>query len=203
MAESKGSATDRNQAQQQAGGQERGGQALQRRTGSTDLLAANPFQFMQRMSDEMDRLFGRVFGDLGAGRSLAGRSFFGGGLPSMDQPAWSPRIEAFQEGDKFIVRAELPGLKKDDVEVNVTEDALMIQGQRQDERKEEREGFYHSERSYGSFYRTIPLPEGTIPDTADASFKDGVLEIRLQAPPHEVSRGRKIEIKEQEQRTGK
>jgi HSP20 family protein len=200
MAESKGSATDRNQAQQQAGGQQRGGQALQRRSGNTEVLATNPFEFMQRMSDEMDRVFGRVFGDLGAGRSLAGRNFFSG-LPSMDRPAWSPRIEAFQEADKFIVRAELPGLKKEDVEVSVADDALTIQGQRQDERKEEQEGFYHSERSYGSFYRTIPLPEGTLADTADASFRDGVLEIRLQAPPHEVSRGRRIEIKEEEPRT--
>jgi HSP20 family protein len=203
MAEPKGSAGNRTPAQRQVGGQQRGGQALQRRGGNTELLAANPFELMQRMSDEMDRVFGRVLGGLGAGRSLAGRSPVSG-LPSIDQPVWSPRIEAFQEGDKFIIRAELPGLKKDDVEVNVTDDAVIIQGQRREERTEEREGFYHSERSYGSFYRAIPLPEGTIADTAEASFRDGVLEIRLQAPPREVSRGRKIEIKEpQDQQTGR
>jgi HSP20 family protein len=156
-----------------------------------DVFTLSPFEFMRRMSEEMDR----IFGDFGFSRRAPMRQAASGSALT-SQAVWAPRIEAFQEGDKFIVRAELPGLKKDDVEVNLTDDAITIQGQRQQEHREEREGYYHSERSYGSFYREIPLPDGAIADSAEASFKDGILEVRVQAPPHEVSRGRKLEISE-------
>jgi HSP20 family protein len=94
------------------------------------------------------------------------------------------------------VRAELPGLKKDDIQVELKEDVITIQGSRKEEHEEEREGYYHSEREYGQFYRTIPLPEGVISESAQASFKDGVLEITMQAPPAEATRGRRVEIKD-------
>ncbi|MGE3513384.1 MAG: Hsp20/alpha crystallin family protein, partial [Vicinamibacterales bacterium] len=154
-----------------------------------EFFSGNPFEIMQRMSDEMDRLFE----DLGFGRSRLLRSAYGGASPAA---TWSPRIEAFQDGDRFIVRADLPGVKKDDLDVNLTDDAITIQGQRQQEQRDERQGYYRSERSYGSFYRAIPLPEGVIADSCQANFKDGVLEITMQAPPHEVSRGRRIDIGE-------
>src|SRR5687767_4272506 len=64
---------------------------------------------------------------------------------------WAPQIETFQRGDQFIVRADLPGLKKEDVNVEMTDEALTIQGERRDEHTEDREGYYRSERSYGSF----------------------------------------------------
>jgi len=86
-------------------------------------------------------------------------------------------------------------LKKEDVNVNVTDQAIILEGQRKTEQEENREGFYHTERSYGSFYRAIPLPEGTITDSAEARFKDGVLEVTLQAPPSDVRRGRRVDIK--------
>ena len=201
MADTKGGSTQSAQRQDTntSGAPQSSGQSVQRREqhegrlARPDLFAGSPFQILRRMTEEMDRAFDRMFDDLGTGRRfglthpLSGSQQSGVGI-------WSPRVEAFQKGDKFIVRAELPGLKKDDVEVNVTEDAITIQGQRQEEHESKQEGFYHSERSYGSFYRSIPLPEGVITDSAEASFKDGVLEIRLQAPPNEVSRGRRIEI---------
>ncbi|HEY0872674.1 MAG TPA: Hsp20/alpha crystallin family protein [Vicinamibacterales bacterium] len=168
-------------------GVEQSGGTLQPR----HLRSLSPFQMMRRMTEEMDRAFERFFDNVGFG-ALAGRA----DLSPMRAVAWTPRIEAFQKGDQFIVRAELPGLKKDDIEVNVTEDAITIQGERQQEEERREEGFYHSERSYGSFYRSIPLPEGVITDSAKASFNNGVLEVQLQAPPHEVSRGRKVEIQE-------
>jgi HSP20 family protein len=148
---------------------------------------SNPFELME----EMDRMFDRVFRDFGAPR----RSWLSRSERQM-QDLWTPRVEAFQKGDQFVVRAELPGLKKDDVQVEVTDEAVKIQGQRQDEREEEREGFYHSEREYGHFYRVIPLPDGVIGETAKASFKDGVLEITMQAAPAEARRGRRLEITE-------
>jgi HSP20 family protein len=140
----------------------------------------------------MDRTFGRVFRDIG---------FPGGGLWSRrathgGQRLWAPRVEAFQQGDRFIVRAELPGLKKDDVQVELTDEALTIRGERRSEQQEEREGVYLTEREYGEFYRVVPLPEGVIGESAQATFKDGLLEITLQAPPEEANRGRRLEIQE-------
>jgi len=72
---------------------------------------------------------------------------------------WSPQIETFQRGDQFVVRADLPGLRKEDINVEVTEQGITLQGERRVEHEEEREGYYRSERSYGSFYRTIPSPK--------------------------------------------
>jgi HSP20 family protein len=109
---------------------------------------------------------------------------------------WSPQIESFQRGDQFVVRADLPGLKKEDVNIEVSDDSVIIQGERREEHEDDREGYYRSERTYGSFHRVVPLPEGAITDSAKAQFNNGVLEIVLQAPPKEVSRGRRLEISE-------
>jgi HSP20 family protein len=155
---------------------------------------ASPFEFFDRVYDEMDRWLGRVTRDVGFPQPswLSPRSWGAGGREGL----WAPRIEAFQKGDRFIVRAELPGLKKDDVEVELTDDALTIHGERREERQEEREGYFHSEREYGQFHRTVRLPEGVIGETANASFRDGVLEVSMQAAPSEANRGRKLEIKD-------
>jgi len=162
--------------------------------------APSPFDMFDRMTEEMDRAFDRMFRDfMGPRRSWLGR----GALRSVQgqgqgqsQTLWAPRVEAFQLGDRFIVRAELPGLKKEDVQVDVTGDTLTIQGERREEQQDEREGYYHNEVEYGQFYRLVPLPEGVIADNAQANFKDGVLEISMPAPPSEANRGRRLEIKE-------
>jgi HSP20 family protein len=155
---------------------------------------ASPFDFMDRMTEEMDRWFDRVSRDFGfPRRSSLFRSASGS---SHRQTIWSPRIEAFQKGDKFIVRAELPGLKKDQVNVELTDEALTIRGERHEEHEEEREGYYHTEREYGEFHRRIPLPEGVIGESAQANFRDGVLEVKMQAAPSEAYRGRRLEIKD-------
>lgn len=154
----------------------------------------SPFQVFRRLSDEMDRFFDRAInGGYVPSRSEPSTGF-GSGLFS-GVAAWQPRIEAFQRGDQFVVRAELPGLKRDDVRVNVTDNSLIIEGERRDEFENTHGDVYHTERSYGSFYREIPLPEGTLSDNAEASFKDGVLEVKLQSPPNEVRRGRSIDVK--------
>jgi HSP20 family protein len=127
----------------------------------------------------------RMFDNFGFGR---------GSLARGQQSMWAPDVEMFQRGNELVVRADLPGMNKDDVQVDVADDVLTIQGERKHEREEEREGWYRTERSYGSFCRTIALPEGTIADSAKASFKNGVLEIVLQAPPREVSSGRRIDV---------
>jgi HSP20 family protein len=111
-----------------------------------------------------------------------------------DRGEWAPQIESFQRGDEFVVRADLPGMQQKDITVEIKDDAIVIEGERSNEREERDEGYYSTERSYGRFCRMIPLPEGAIADSAKATFKNGVLEVVLQAPPHEVSRGRRIEI---------
>src|SRR5215204_6447848 len=73
---------------------------------------------------------------------------------------WSPAIEAFQRGQEFIVHVDAPGVRRRDVEVEVGDDALTIHGERRQDRQEERDGMFWTERSYGSFTRTIPLPAG-------------------------------------------
>jgi HSP20 family protein len=85
-------------------------------------------------------------------------------------------------------------MKPDEVAVQVGDDAITISGERHHEREEERGNIYRVERSYGAFARVIPLPEGAMVDQAKATFKDGVLEITVPAPPEQVSRGRRLEI---------
>ena len=100
------------------------------------------------------------------------------------------------------MRADLPGLTKDDVKVEVTGDAVIISGERKSEHEERGEGFYRSERSYGSFYRRLPLPEGASADDAQATFRDGVLEITMQAPQRQ-RRGRTLQITDASEGAGR
>jgi HSP20 family protein len=101
----------------------------------------------------------------------------------------------FEREGKLIVTADLPGVKKEDVKVEVDQDAITLQGQRRQEQTSREQGYYRSERSYGSFYRTISLPEGADPSTASATFRDGVLEIALQAPQKRAG-SRSLEIRD-------
>jgi HSP20 family protein len=171
---------------------ERGGRVPQHWYPTAGWSSATPFEIIDRMSEEMDRVFDRVFRGFGSSR----HEWLGRPEGHTRGGDWLPRIEAFQKGDRFVVKADLPGLKKDDIQVEVTDDALTIQGERREEHQEEREGLYRSERQYGHFYRTVPLPDGVISESAQATFRDGVLEVSLQAPPSEANRGRRLEIKE-------
>ncbi|HEY8460004.1 MAG TPA: Hsp20/alpha crystallin family protein, partial [Blastocatellia bacterium] len=131
-----------------------------------------PFGMMRRLSDEMDRAFGRMFEDFGLSR----RRLFG------EPTVWSPPVEVFERDNNLVVRADLPGLSKDDIKVEMTDDGLVIQGQRKSEWEEEREGLYQSERSYGAFCRVIPLPEGVDAEQVKANFENGVLEVTAPIP---------------------
>lgn len=159
------------------------------------LLSGSPFSFMRRFGEEMDRLFD----DFGFGRGrLApsfGRDFFPAGFGDFGQTGWSPQVEVFEREGQLVVRADLPGLTKDDVKVEVADGALTISGERKSEHEEKGEGFYRSERSYGSFYRQISLSEGVSAEDARATFNNGVLEISMQAPQRQ-SRSRRLEITE-------
>ena len=152
------------------------------------LWMENPFGMMRRFSEEMDR----IFDEFGMGRGLLG-SRFGRGQESR-QEMWSPQIEMHERDNQLIVCVDLPGLKKDDIQLEINDDALVIQGERRQEFEDTQQGHRRSERSYGSFYRTVPLPEGTDTEQAKASFQDGVLKIELPLPKQEQPRSRRIEV---------
>lgn len=154
-------------------------------------LIVSPFSLMRRFSEEMDRLFA----DFGSGRGLAPSFGELGRLADLEGPIWSPQVEVFERGGKLIVHADLPGLTKDDIDVDIDDDAIRIRGERRQEQDESKEGYYRSERSYGSFYREIPLPSGVKGEEANATFRNGVLEIILTAPERQP-RSRRIEIDE-------
>jgi len=117
-----------------------------------------PFTWMKYFTEEMDRMFG---------------------YKPMTAPfgVWSPAIEVKHEKGKLLVTAELPGVKTQDLKVHVTEDALVVEGERKYEKEEKREGYFHTERSYGRFYRAIPTPAGANAEKATASFNNGVLNV--------------------------
>jgi HSP20 family protein len=125
-----------------------------------DLFRLNPFSLFRRLTEELER----------PGGESAGR----GG-----QATWSPAVEVQQREGNFIVRAELPGLNADDVTIDVTDDAITISGERREEQEVEREGMRVTERRYGRFLRSIPLPEGANTEDAKARFENGLLEITV------------------------
>jgi HSP20 family protein len=117
------------------------------------------------------------------------------GMQSWSQGLWSPQVEVRERGNNIVVRADLPGLSRDDVDIEIDNDSLIIRGERHNDWEDEQEGYYRSERSYGTFYRAIPLPDGIDPNACNATFKDGVLEVTLPRPAENQSRGRKIQVK--------
>ena len=161
----------------------------------TERPANGPFTLMRQMQDEVDRWFGRLgFGGLMSPSTWMSRA----GEHAGD---WTPAIEAFQRGNEFVVRVEAPGMSRSDLTVEAGDDALTIRGERKHEQREEREGVFWSERSYGSFMRVVPLPPGTISDSAKATFTNGVLEIVIQAPSQEARRGRRVDISGHDEHT--
>jgi HSP20 family protein len=156
----------------------------------------SPFTFMRRFAEEMDRLFDdfglgmQIPSPLGRARELFRRET---GLVQAD---WSPKIDILEREGKFVVRADLPGLSKNDVKVELSADVLSIQGERRQERREEREGYSYNECSYGRFSRIIPLPEGADTSKASAHFHNGVLEVEMPAPTSQKPQARRLEIRE-------
>jgi HSP20 family protein len=159
-------------------------------------FAANPFSFMRRMMDDLDRMF-EEFGFRGGAAATGTRETMQ--RPSAGREAfWEPEVDVFEREGNLVVRADLPGLSKDDVRVEVQDGALVIQGERRQEREVQRAGTYRAERFHGTFSRVIPLPEGVDLDTAEARFENGVLEVSFRMP-QEKARGKRIEIQEGKQ----
>jgi HSP20 family protein len=147
--------------------------AVQRRSAFD--YGSNPFELMRRLTEQM-------FGPLAPSVTHAVESF-------------TPQVEVQERDGKIVVRADLPGMSKDDVRIEARDNTLILEGERKQEKKEDRDGFFVTERTYGRFYRAIPLPEGVDAEKAKASFHDGVLELTIEAPKNE-SHGRSIPIEE-------
>jgi HSP20 family protein len=110
----------------------------------------------------------------------------------IEEPAW-PAVDVFDRNGFLVVKADVPGMTAKDIEVSVTEDGITISGERSEEKEVKEKDYYRSERSYGSFMRQVPLPAGADRDKAEATFKDGVLEISF--PLKEEAKHKKIEVK--------
>ena len=141
----------------------------------------NPFAFMRRITDELDRAFDA-------------RPEVPALMPFYAR-VWAPQLEVFERDNKFFVRVDLPGLKKEDVKIELTHDELTIEGERKLDKEEKEEGFYRSERIYGQFLRRIAIPEHVKAEAAVATFKEGVLEIEMPTLPVPELKKRTLEIK--------
>jgi HSP20 family protein len=105
----------------------------------------------------------------------------------------TPAVDLYEEKDDIVVKAELPGMEKDNIEVNLSGDRLTIKGEKKQEEEVKKEGYYRSERSYGSFLRTLELPTDVQADKVKAAFKNGILEIRL--PKTEEAKKKETKVK--------
>jgi HSP20 family protein len=124
---------------------------------------------MRRLTEDMDRMF--------YGRSRAGAADTGSDLTT-----WVPPLEVREENGQLVISTEIPGVDPNDVKVEVRDDSLVIRGERKRDWEGDEQGVHRSERSYGAFYREIPLPESAKVDQAKADFRNGVLEVRVPVP---------------------
>jgi len=145
--------------------------------------ALSPFEEMERRFED---LFRRPF-------SLLEPSWWPRlRMPEMEEVA--PKVDIFEEGDNFVVKAEIPGMKKEEIEVNLTDDMVTISGEKKKEEKVEKKDYYRFERSFGSFSRSFRLPKDVQADKAKAIFKDGVLELKVPKTEEAKKKEKKVPI---------
>jgi HSP20 family protein len=123
------------------------------------------FPLFEGLSPELDDLFNTF----GVERHFTGPA----------SAMWTPEVEMFMKNNDLVLRADVPGLKKEDITIEFTKEAVVLKGERKQEKEEKREGYYQTERFYGSFYRAVPLPEGVKIGKAKTTVRDGVLEITV------------------------
>ena len=144
------------------------------------LIRWEPARELQSIQSEMNRLFNTFFEpSAGANGSGALRR-------------WTPAMDLVETGEHFVLRADLPGVSEEDVKIELEDNVLTVSGERKAAHEESKEGYYRVERAYGSFSRTLTLPEGVDADSINASFDRGVLEVRIPKP--EERKPRKVAI---------
>jgi len=137
-----------------------------------------PLRELGTLQTEMNRLFNTVFDSPGGNGGTLRR--------------WMPAMDLLETGDHFVLRADLPGMGEEDVNIELEDSTLTITGERKTEHEESQEGYYRVERASGSFQRSLTLPKGVDPEAVTASFDRGVLEVRIPKP--EERKPRKIAI---------
>jgi len=140
----------------------------------------DPFQELEQAQKEILRLFDPAL------------SRFGGEDTTLLGGQWAPAIDIHEEKDRIVVTADLPGLKKEDIEVSVQENNLLIKGEKKQEAADTKQGFLRRERFFGSFFRSIALPGTVDANSIQASYKDGVLSLSL--PKKEEAKPKQIKI---------
>ncbi len=145
------------------------------------LVKWDPFRELEEISNRLDRMFTRPAIARGNGKEL---------LTVAD---WVPTVDISETDQAYLIKAELPEVKKEDVKVTLEEGVLTIQGERRQEREEKGKKFHRVERSYGRFVRRFALPEGVDDGQVKAEFKDGMLNLNL--PKSEKAKPRAIEVK--------
>ena len=156
---------------------------------TTALSQRDPFALLRQITSELDRTF-----DMPGWGSFRWPTFRS--MPMADRAAWFPQIDVLEKDNRLVTRIDLPGLKKEDVKVEVTDGHLAISGERKSEAEEKKDDFFRCERQYGSFYRAVPLPEGAKLEDVKATFSDGVLEVSVPMPAKPEAKPRTVEIQE-------
>ena len=143
---------------------------------------------LEEMGDRLNRVFA------GLGRPALGRTAPGeASREALTVPEWAPVVDITETDDEFLIKAELPEVKREEVKVSVENGVLTIQGERKQEKEEKGKKFHRVERYYGSFMRTFTVPDNVDEKKVRAEFKDGVLNLHL--PKAESFKPRKIEVK--------
>lgn len=128
----------------------------------------SPFSLMRQLMEDLDVLAAGGTATSSAPSRRSGRDAL-----------WTPTIEVSEKDGQLVVRADVPGVDREQIEVEIDDGQLILSGERKEEHEERRGGGYRTEVSYGRFYRAIPLPDGAHPEQAQATFNNGVLEIRI------------------------
>ncbi len=152
--------------------------ALTRWKPERDLSTWSPFRDLVNMQREIGRVFDNLFSDAD-------------GNPVVSD--WAPRVDIMEHEDSYVIKAEMPGVNKNDVKITLHDNVLSIRGEKKQEREEKDANYHRVERSYGTFERQFALPTGVKSDKIDASYRDGILTIML--PKAEEAKPKEIEVK--------
>ncbi len=144
-----------------------------------------PFVMLRKLSEDMDQYVSRL---------MQGPLAESGQRHLIGKHQWTPTVDMEQRGNEIVIRADLPGLTRADVKLQLHEDRLTIEGERHVESRQQAEGYHRVERVQGRFFRSIPLPEGIDAQSVHASMRDGVLEITV--PLRHREHGVKLEIRD-------
>ncbi|MDD3150968.1 MAG: Hsp20/alpha crystallin family protein [Candidatus Gastranaerophilales bacterium] len=150
------------------------------------LMLRQPSRYMQKLQEEMNRIFDETLSD------TSFLEYDGGKL----EKVWRPAIEMCEQDGNYLLKAQLPGLTKNDISIDIEEDSIIIAGEFKQEEKIKDENFIKSEFKYGKFTRKLPFPQEVQSENAEAHFKDGILTIKVPKSEEEMKKHKKLEIKD-------